>query len=77
MNIQINHDQIQDSRVICRVPSKQVPFWRQEVVTEMEQIIEILSRMEAKMNSNQEKADANRIADRECMKQMMVRTDDS
>jgi wobble nucleotide-excising tRNase len=36
----------------------------------MQQLLEILTRMEAKMNANQEKAKADRIADRECTKQM-------
>jgi hypothetical protein len=30
--------------------------------------MEILARMEAKMNSNKEKAEADRISDRECIK---------
>jgi hypothetical protein len=29
------------------------------------------------MSANQEKAEADRIVDRECMKQMMTRTDDN
>jgi hypothetical protein len=44
---------------------------------ETQQLLEILARMEAKMNSNQKTVEANRIADRECMKQMMARTDDN
>jgi hypothetical protein len=43
---------------------------------EKQRLLETLARMEAKMNSNHEKAEADRIADRECMKQMMARTDD-
>jgi hypothetical protein len=35
------------------------------------------ARMEAKMNSNQENAETDRITDRECVEQMMARTDDS
>jgi hypothetical protein len=35
------------------------------------------ARMEVKMNSNQKKAEADRIADRECMKQMMARTEEN
>jgi hypothetical protein len=35
------------------------------------------ARTETEMNSNQEKAVADRIVDRECMKQMMARADDN
>jgi hypothetical protein len=44
---------------------------------ETQQLLEILARMEAKINSNQEKVEANRISDRECMKQMNARTNDN
>jgi hypothetical protein len=43
----------------------------------MQQMMQqLLARME-EMNANQEKAEADRVANRECMKQVMARTGDN
>jgi transcription termination factor NusB len=43
----------------------------------MQQILEIQDKMEKRMNAGKEQMMADRIADREYMKQMMGRTDDN
>jgi hypothetical protein len=43
----------------------------------MQQILEILAKMEENINAGQEQMMADRISDREYMKKMMVRTDDN